>query len=312
MDMFPCSPATPGTHTDPEAHEFESFPSHTMANARAATPAPLTTPFELFYGTQPDYRTMFQWGCLGYFCRVRDSTGGRGQFHMHSSVGIVIGRSNHTNGMMFWDPVTQRMSVSADYKLDPEAAIGTHFPTVIYDGQISPMVLRGGKHSTKEPFPPGSDVQVELNEEYYMGTVQSVPIEPSIPNYQVTFSDSPECLEVPLSRLSAPDEPTFPFVAADTNEQTNDNFPSLPSWIEENTHVTLYQDGSRRRGTIFSTDSSWIFQQRMASGRITYQLDLADLPVKPPRDSRPRRSPEPNNVTSHRMPITLSSPWRRQ
>jgi hypothetical protein len=50
---------------------------------------------------------------------------------MHSSVGIAIGgRSNHTNGMIFWDPVTQRMNVSADYKLDPNAAIGTHFPSV--------------------------------------------------------------------------------------------------------------------------------------------------------------------------------------
>jgi hypothetical protein len=248
---------------------------------RAATsaPAPLTTPFELFYGTQPDYRTLFRWGFLRYFCRVRDSNGGRGQFDMHSSVGIVIGRSNHTNGMIIWDPVTQRMDVSADYKLDPEAAIGTHFPTIIYGGQISLVVLRGGKNSTKEPFPPGSGVQVELNKEYYMGKVQSVPIEPSIPNYQVTFTDSPECLEVPLSRLSAPDEPIFSLVAADTEEQINDAFPSLPSWIKENTHVTLYQDGSRRCGTISSTDSGWTFQQRTASGLITYQLDLADLPV---------------------------------
>jgi hypothetical protein len=66
---------------------------------------------------------------------------------------------------------------------------------------------------------------------------------------------------------------------ADTDEQTNDTFPSLLSWIKENTHVTLYQDGSRRHGTISSTDSGWIFQQQTARGRITYQLDLADLPV---------------------------------
>jgi hypothetical protein len=143
MNMLPCHPATPGTHTDSKAHKFKSFSPATMAHAWAATESlpPLTTPFELFYGTQPDYRTLFQWGCLGYFCRVRDSSGRRGQFDMHSSVGIAIGRSNHTNGMIFWDLVTQHMNVSADYKLDPDAAIGTHFPTVIYDGQNSPMVL---------------------------------------------------------------------------------------------------------------------------------------------------------------------------
>ncbi len=93
---------------------------------------------------------------------------------MHSSVRIVLGRSNHTNGMIFWDPVTQRMNVSANYKLDPGAGIGITFPTVTYDGQISPMVLRGGKNSTKEPFPPGSDVQVEIDGEYYKGLIQSM------------------------------------------------------------------------------------------------------------------------------------------
>jgi hypothetical protein len=104
-------------------------------------------------------------------------------------------------------------------------------------------------------------MQVELNDKYYIWTVQSVPIEPSILNYQVTFTASPEYLEVPLSRLSAPGEPIFPLISADSVDQTNATFPSLPSWIEENTHVTLYQDGSLRGGTISSTDSGWIFQQ---------------------------------------------------
>jgi hypothetical protein len=71
---------------------------------------------------------------------------------MHSSVGIAIGRSNHTNEMIFWDPITQRMNVSADYKLDPTASIGVHFPNVIYDEHISPMVLRGGDCLQKNNF----------------------------------------------------------------------------------------------------------------------------------------------------------------
>jgi hypothetical protein len=105
---------------------------------------------------------------------------------MHSSVGIVPGRSNRTNGMIFWDPVTQRMNVSADYKLDPDASIGIHFPTVVYDGQISPMALRGGKNANKEPFPPGLAVQVAIDGDYFQGTVKSVPIGPEIPKYQIS------------------------------------------------------------------------------------------------------------------------------
>jgi hypothetical protein len=143
MNLLPCKAAGTAATPSSDSSNFESFSPSVMADACAARPdsPPLTTPFELYYGTKPDYRTLFQWGCLGYYRRVRDSSGGRGQFDMHSSVGIVIGRSNHTNGMIFWDPVTQRMNVSANYKLDPDAAIGIHFPTVIYDGQISPMVL---------------------------------------------------------------------------------------------------------------------------------------------------------------------------
>ena len=166
MNLLPCRPTKPaGTDTDPELGEFQEFPDlHVPPTARrgsdlrfdACSPTPstlrcpestnkLTTPFELFYGTKPDYRTLFQWGCLGYFRRTRDSTSGRGQFDMHSSVGIAIGRINHTNGMVFWDPVTQRMNVSADYKLDPEAAIGTPFPPSFTTGRSVLWFFAGGR-----------------------------------------------------------------------------------------------------------------------------------------------------------------------
>jgi hypothetical protein len=53
----------------------------------------------------------------------------------------------------------------------------------------------------------------------------------------------------------------------------------MPDWIQEDTHVTIRQDGSKRRGTLSSSDDGWLFQQRTASGRVTFQLDLAGLPV---------------------------------
>jgi hypothetical protein len=164
---------------------------------------------------------------------------------MHSSVGVVLGRSNHTNGMIFWDPVTQRMNVSADYKLDPSAAIGTHFPNVIYDGQISPLVLRGGKHSTKEACPPGSTVQANIEGEFLQGIVASVPIEPNLPNYQVLLPDSPDYVEVPLNKISALDKPVFTLVDAGTAETTNDTLPSLPDWIKDGTQCSITHDGAR-------------------------------------------------------------------
>jgi transposase InsO family protein len=127
MNLLPCQPPTPAQvgPQDHKAGEFQAFDSAIMDAARRGTSSrsspkpkpnvPLTTPFELFYGLKPDYRTLFQWGCLGYYCRTRDSSGGHSQFDMHFSIGIMLGHSNHTNEMIFWDPVTQRMNVSAYY-----------------------------------------------------------------------------------------------------------------------------------------------------------------------------------------------------
>jgi hypothetical protein len=180
MNLLPVRSSGPVNHSLPATDEFQDLPDpdsptpHSRQSARTVTfqhAHALTTPFELLYGLKPDYRTLYHWGCIGFYRRTRDSSGGRGQFDMHSSIGIAIGRSIHTNGMIFWDPITQRMNVSADYKLDPTAAIGVHFPNVIYDGQISPMVLRGGKHFIKEPFPPGTEVQVHIDKEYIQGIV---------------------------------------------------------------------------------------------------------------------------------------------
>jgi hypothetical protein len=237
---------------------------------------------------KPNYRTLFCWGCMGYYRRVCDSSGSRGQFDLQSSVGIAIAHSNHTNGMIFWDPVTQRMNVSADYRLDTDAAIGTHFPNVTYDGQIRPLVLRGGNQSTKEPFPPASAVHVEVNGNFIPGTVVAVSVGPEAINYQITFPDSADILEVPLDQLSAPDEHHFScFSPKAPNNPTVDSalpsadsaLPSMPDWIRADTHVTLLTNGRRRRGTINNTDVGWQFQQRTLSGRTTFTYDLSDLPV---------------------------------
>jgi hypothetical protein len=114
-------------------------------------PPRLTTPFELYYGHRPDYRNLFKWGSVGYYRRVANSGVKRGNFNVQSSVGLAIGRSNHTNGMIFWDPVTSRMNVSADYKLDPTGSVPRHFPSVCYDGLISPLILRGGGTLRRNP-----------------------------------------------------------------------------------------------------------------------------------------------------------------
>jgi hypothetical protein len=129
----------------------------------------------------------------------------------------------------------QCINISADYKLDPNASIGIHFPTVIYDGQISPMVLLRRRSSNKEPFPPGSEVWVKIDGDYYQGIVKSVPVSSKLPNYQITFQDSPKSMEVPMTKLTAPDKPMFPLVEANLDKTSKESIPKMPNWIKENT-----------------------------------------------------------------------------
>jgi hypothetical protein len=67
MNLLPCQPPSPTSPapTHHEAGELQDFPSVSLEAACRSSSVALTTPFELFYGIKPDYRTLFQWGCLG-------------------------------------------------------------------------------------------------------------------------------------------------------------------------------------------------------------------------------------------------------
>jgi hypothetical protein len=180
--------------------------------------------------------------------------------------------------MIFWDPVTSRMNVSANYKLDPTGSVPGHFPSVCYDGLISPLILRGERNSTKEPFPRGSKITIEHDGDFLPGTVTSVPIRDS-DEYCVTFEDSAQPYQVPIEKITGEGKPTLHMLSIDPDSPITAAPPRMPEWLQENTYVTILTDGARQRGTLQSTDQGWTFTQGTASGRTTYTLDLADLPV---------------------------------
>ena len=72
----------------------------------------LTSPFKLFYDTDPDlWSVLYKWGSLGYYRRPSNTSVEASNSDMQADVGIALGRSSHTNGMIFWNPTTQRMAV---------------------------------------------------------------------------------------------------------------------------------------------------------------------------------------------------------
>jgi hypothetical protein len=133
------------------------------------------------------------------------------------------------------------MIISMYYCLDTDAAIGTPFPNVIYNGQISPLVLQGRKQSTKESFPPGSPIEVKIDSEFYLGDIASVPISPTSTHYQITPPDSADLIDALSNTLAASNEPVFSW--SSPTEDNDQALPTMPKWIKDDTHVTLITNG---------------------------------------------------------------------
>ena len=67
------------------------------------------TPFELFYKRKPNGRVLSPFGILGTYCHDAST------FETESSPGIVVGRSDYTNGLIFYNPLNKSFGVSSDY-----------------------------------------------------------------------------------------------------------------------------------------------------------------------------------------------------
>ena len=107
-----------------------------------------TTPHEAFYGVKPDYRVFYPFRCFGSFRRVRDGNKDHGTFDSQGLIGIALGRSEFTNGMIFYNPILDSFSTSADYKLDCNRTIAEVFPSIRYDGGLTTSVLSANRDDT--------------------------------------------------------------------------------------------------------------------------------------------------------------------
>ena len=58
-------------------------------------PESMTTPHFEFYGTKPDYHTLFPFGAIGSFRQMRDGNCDRIQFESQGMLGIALGRSEY-------------------------------------------------------------------------------------------------------------------------------------------------------------------------------------------------------------------------
>ena len=93
-------------------------------------PSLLSTPYYEFYGVKPDYRILFPFGAIGAFRRVRDGNHHRTSFESQCLLGIALGRSEFTNGMVFYNPILDSFCTFVDYLIDKNRHIGEAFPAL--------------------------------------------------------------------------------------------------------------------------------------------------------------------------------------
>ena len=99
---------------------------------------------------------------------------------------IALGCSKYTNGMIFYNPVLDSMSVSADFLLDKNRHIGEGFDCLRYDGRLIMSVLLDGS-STPTKFNAGDTAFIQCQEIFDIIDV-TVTIPPHIKNKEIYYT----------------------------------------------------------------------------------------------------------------------------
>ena len=232
-----------------------------------------TTPFAEFYGTKPDYRILFNFGSIGAFRRVTDGSIKRSKMDAQSMLGIALGRSEFTNGMVFYNPEMDSFCVSADYILDSERHIGDIFPSLRYDGGFVAKFISEDKDKNPSTYGIGDTVFVQCQETYdiLQGKVQTPPT--SVTNmYTIDLDDSDESINV---------KPEFVFDeynVPSTGQPTDTLQFFRPDWLKRDEKVTILDGTNYLHGFLsLSKDNLWEFVTRDKEGRVVTTIPIHDI-----------------------------------
>ena len=110
--------------------------------------------------------------------------------------GIALGRSEYTNGMIFYNPDLDSFCGSADFILDKRRHVGELFPQLIYDGGLCTSVVSQAE-GTPTKFDIGQSVFVQCEETYNIFPASiMVPPTSSTKTYSVFLNDTEEIVDV--------------------------------------------------------------------------------------------------------------------
>jgi hypothetical protein len=230
----------------------------------------MTTSFELVHQCQPNYQAiLYSIFSHGYLQRVRDGSRECLQFEPQSQPGITIGHIELSNGLMFWNPTTNIISVSAEYRLDPLGHLPSPF-NIKFDGPLECKPLTTDTDMA-EAFPPGTSVFIKDKGVSTTATLLSVPIDSSDTSeeyhlYTVNLVTGAN-LQVPHDAISVNHYPIDN--SALKHDDTDNGIMSLPMWFHHNQKIMLDIDGTYSRGFLQLTmNGTWTFVTLDKRGKI--------------------------------------------
>ena len=192
----------------------------------------VTTPFELAHRRKPDFRTLFPMFSLSYVRQTTNSDSSpRHNFIRQTTKCIAVGRDPTSDGLLFFNPKTNRTLSSADYRLDPSKPSGVAFRYPPSD------TLHFHLHDSKsEDFRPpefdmGDTVLVstpDLNISNEKASVLSIPL--SLDDYYTVqlLHDGT------ILQLNSTDMSPLP------QSTSSESIADAPTWVAPNIKCTLF------------------------------------------------------------------------
>eukprot|EP00804_Cyclotella_cryptica_P030371 CCRYP_011900-RA/>CCRYP_011900-RA protein AED:0.20 eAED:-0.11 QI:0/0/0/1/1/1/3/0/1923 len=229
----------------------------------------LASPFELVHGVKPDSTTWFELFSVGFFKMESSSAGKHSKTQSMSLAGIAVGRDDTSNTILFYNPVTRSYYRPQAFTLD-EARL----PLAQWPGLIIPDDVPIKGTITNIPTPSTSPLLQTAAHTSDSSLPDSSSLSPSrytilLDNGTTTECDFEELAPSEQKQLHPPSS-SFP-----------NPFRSLPSWLQQDSKVTLDCRGAFHKGYLhYCPVQGFLFvvKRTAKSAKIDWTEPLHDLP----------------------------------
>ena len=244
----------------------------------------LVSPFMLVHGKRPDPRTWTPIFSVCYFWCKKQGKTKHSTNQAQSLDGVVIGRCQHLNALLVYNPWSKERYEPDTYRIDPHRLPCSVYKDLVYNGSLFCSLLRDENPPMEEAYPPGTRVEnIDKSTHIYKyGTVKDIPLAPasfgdksSNVCYTIRFDDT-TIMSVPLSDMA--DFVPKPPQGLATDEPAEDAL--LPPFLKESSKVTYDYEGQYVKGYIKKVNGVYRFSQKSHPDKKTenFGVNLPDLP----------------------------------